>query len=153
MEKKWPSLPRPALYIATKIVALATKNCNMRPYFHMHSPFATKKKFPSSRQEFLFWFSRNLQFTMTTVTHAYQNTVCSIYNGRFMKRSWTGYVPIRTVSTCQFPVIVGITERWKMQLKFDSIVVPEHNFGHRHSVFLMSHGDTMHSMIIFDGRL
>ena len=31
------------LYIATKIVALATKNCNMRPYFHMHSPFATKK--------------------------------------------------------------------------------------------------------------
>ena len=72
-----------------------------------------------------------------------------------MKRSRTGYVPIRTVSTCtcQFPVIVGITERWKMQLKFDSIVAPEHNSGHRHSVFLMRHGDTMRSMIIFDGRL
>ena len=70
-----------------------------------------------------------------------------------MKRSRTAYVPIRMVSTCQFPVIVGITERWKMQLKFDSIVAPEHNFGHRHSVFLMRHGDTMRSMIIFDGRL
>ena len=33
----------PTLYIATKIVALATKNCNMRPYFHMLSPFATKE--------------------------------------------------------------------------------------------------------------
>ena len=32
-----------------------------------------------------------------------------------------------------------------MQLKFDSIVAPEHNFGHRHSVFVMRHGDTMHS--------
>ena len=51
------------------------------------------------------------------------------------------------------PIIVGITERWKMQLKFDSIVAPEHKIGHRHSVFLMSHGDTMRSMIIFDGRL
>ena len=40
-----------------------------------------------------------------------------------------------------------------MQLKFDSIVAPEHNFWRRHSVFLMSHGDTMRSMIIFDGRL
>ena len=40
-----------------------------------------------------------------------------------------------------------------MQLKFDSIVAPEHNFEHRHSVFLMRHGDTMRSMIIFDGRL
>ena len=70
-----------------------------------------------------------------------------------MKRSRTGYVPIRTVSTCQFLVTVGMTERWKLQLKFDSIVAPEHNFGHRHSVFLMRHGDTMRSMIIFDGRL
>ena len=50
-------------------------------------------------------------------------------------------------------IVVGITERWKMQLKVDSIMAPEHNFGHRHSVFLMSHGDTMRSMIIFDGRL
>ena len=32
-----------------------------------------------------------------------------------------------------------------MQLKFDSIVAPEHDFGHRHSA--------MRSMIIFDGRL
>ena len=62
-----------------------------------------------------------------------------------MKRSWTGYVPIHTVSTCQFPLIVGVTERWKMQQKFDSIVAPEHDFGHRHSVFLMGHGDTRHS--------
>ena len=54
-----------------------------------------------------------------------------------MKRSRTGYV----------------TERWKMQLKFDSIVASEHDFGHRHSVFLMGHGDTTRSMIIFDGLL
>ena len=57
------------------------------------------------------------------------------------------------VSTCQFLVIVGVTERWKMQLKFDSIVAPEHEFGHRHSVFIMGHGDTIRSMIIFDGQL
>ena len=55
--------------------------------------------------------------------------------------------------TCQFPVIGGVTERWKMQLKFDSIVATEHDFEHRHSVFLMGHGDTMRSMIIFDGQL
>ena len=40
-----------------------------------------------------------------------------------------------------------------MQLKFDSIVATEHDFEHHHSVFLMGHGDTMRSMIIFDGRL
>ena len=36
---------------------------------------------------------------------------------------------------------------------FDSIAAPEHDFGHRHSVLLMSHGDTMRFMIIFDGLL
>ena len=40
-----------------------------------------------------------------------------------------------------------------MQLKFDSIVAPEYDFGHRHSVFLMGHGDTIRSMVIFDERL
>ena len=150
---RWTTLPPSTLYIATKIVALATKNCNMRPYFHMHSPFATKKISKLSPGISILILTKPTFYDDNSKTHAYQNTVCSIHNGRFMKRSWTGYVPIRTVSTCHFPVIVGITERWKMQLKFDSIVAPEHNFWHRHSAFLMSHGDTMRSMIIFDGRL